>query len=113
MRRILSLGSRRFTLERGGIAEARRYWSHEDALVELRRLTTEPASRRELRRLVDEFRPGGAAHRLSDEALLREVAALLESRRVSLRERLPDRGALGDRSRPVDCLRSVVLPLVC
>lgn len=95
----------RLRLDRGASrtdrAEALRLWTREGALAALRRLAADPWNRADLRRLIDEHRPGGAAARLSDEEILREVAALLISGRVRLREgeRLPGTGLLGQRPR--------------
>jgi hypothetical protein len=60
----------------------------------LRRLVVEPENRAALRRLLDGAMPGGAAQRMSDAAVVREVERLLASGRLVLREeaRIPNEG---------------------
>ncbi|WP_437578492.1 hypothetical protein [Sorangium sp. So ce887] len=88
MKRLLSLGSRRFAIELSDGREggADRLDDRARAAASLRQLFAEPQNRPALRRLLDDAAPAGAVHRLADADVLDTLSRLLLSGRVRLRE---------------------------
>ncbi|WP_437716162.1 hypothetical protein WMF45_06960 [Sorangium sp. So ce448] len=88
MKRLLSLGPRRFAIEpsdgrEGGVDL---HHARASAAAWLRQLFAEPHNRPALRRLLDDAAPASVVHRLADADVLDALSRLLLSGRVQLRE---------------------------
>ncbi|KYG07223.1 hypothetical protein BE21_30560 [Sorangium cellulosum] len=88
MKRLLSLGPRRFAIELADGREggADRLGDHAREAAWLRQLFAEPQNRPALRRLLDDAAPASAVRRLADADVLGALGRLLLSGRVRLRE---------------------------
>lgn len=88
LKRLLSLGPRRFAIEPSAGREGGAGLLHDraSAAAWLRHLFAEPQNRPALRRLLDDVAPGSAVRRLADADVLGALSRLLLSGRVRLRE---------------------------